>query len=101
MGGCTHPQTGQPITELGDDEMEIGMGQHGEGGGGRGKILSADETANIMFSNLAKAVDLKAGETVYIIINGARRDDAHGACDSPSAAAKKCAEAAGAKVVAA
>ena len=97
MSGCTHPQTGQPITELGDDEMEIGMGQHGEGGGGRGKILSADETAKIMFSNLAKAVDLKAGETVYIIINGT------GATTPMELAivfraAKNCAEAAGAKV---
>ena len=29
---ATHPSTGQPIFELGDDEMEIGMGQHGEAG---------------------------------------------------------------------
>ena len=63
MSGCTHPQTGQPITELGDDEMEIGMGQHGEGGGGRGKILTADETAEIMFGALSKAVSLKEGES--------------------------------------
>ena len=39
MSGCTHPQTGLLITELPADEMEIGMGQHGEGGGGRSKIL--------------------------------------------------------------
>jgi len=32
---ATHPSTGQPIFELGDDEMEIGMGQHGEAGTGR------------------------------------------------------------------
>lgn len=70
MTGCTHPQTGAPISELADDEMEIGMGQHGEGGGGRSKILTADETAKIMFDNLAKAVDLKEGESVFVIVNG-------------------------------
>lgn len=70
MTGCTHPQNGSPISELADDEMEIGMGQHGEGGGGRSKILSADETAKIMFENLAKAIDLKRGERIFTIING-------------------------------
>lgn len=70
MTGCTHPQNATPISELADDEMEIGMGQHGEGGGGRSKILTADETAKIMFSNLSKAVDLKAGEEIFVIVNG-------------------------------
>lgn len=70
MSGCTHPQNGLPITELADDEMEIGMGQHGEGGGGRSKILTADKTAEIMFGDLAKAVELKSGEDAYLIING-------------------------------
>ena len=70
MSGCTHPQTGQPITELGDDEMEIGMGQHGEGGGGRSKILSADDTAKIMFESLSKAVDLKSGDSAFLMLNG-------------------------------
>jgi hypothetical protein len=35
---ATHPTTGQPIFDLGDDEMEIGMGQHGEAGTGRTKM---------------------------------------------------------------
>lgn len=70
MTGCTHPQNGSPIAELAEDEMEIGMGQHGEGGGGRTKILTADETAKIMFGNLANAVGLKSGEKVFLIING-------------------------------
>lgn len=70
MTGCTHPQNGQPITELGDDEMEIGMGQHGEGGGGRSRILTADETAKIMFGDLSKALSLKAGEKIFVGMNG-------------------------------
>jgi dihydroxyacetone kinase-like protein len=39
---ATHPQSGQEIFALADDEMEIGMGQHGEAGTGRSKMLSAD-----------------------------------------------------------
>lgn len=98
MTGCTHPQTGQPISELADGEMEIGMGQHGEGGGGRGKILSADETAAIMFGRLAEAVGLESGEKVFIIVNGV-------GASTPMElaivfrAAKKCAEERGAQVV--
>ena len=70
MTGCTHPQSGLPISELAEDEMEIGMGQHGEGGGGRGKIISADETAKIMFENLSQALGIRGGERLFVIING-------------------------------
>lgn len=70
MTGCTHPQSGLPISELPDDEMEIGMGQHGEGGGGRTKILTADETAKSMFGNLSKALSLQTGDKIFVIING-------------------------------
>ena len=70
MTGCTHPQNGATISELAEDEMEIGMGQHGEGGGGRSKILSADDTAKIMFESLSKAVDLKSGDSAFLMLNG-------------------------------
>lgn len=68
--GATHPATGMKISELGDDEMEIGMGQHGEGGGGRMKMKSADETAEIMLDTLLKDMDVKSGEQLMLIING-------------------------------
>ncbi|MEX0323681.1 MAG: dihydroxyacetone kinase subunit DhaK [Puniceicoccaceae bacterium] len=67
---CTHPQTGQAISDLPDDEMEIGMGQHGEAGGGRSKVLTADETATRMIAQLVKATEVKSGDTVQLIING-------------------------------
>lgn len=70
LTGCTHPQTGEPIAELNADEMEIGMGQHGEGGGGKSAVLSAAETAEIMFGKLAESLSVKAGDKLYIIING-------------------------------
>lgn len=68
--GATHPSTGGVIAELGDDDMEIGMGQHGEGGGGRMPLKTADETAQIMLDALLKDLDIKTGEKLLVIING-------------------------------
>ncbi len=68
---ATHPSTGQPIFELGDDEMEIGMGQHGEAGTGRMKLKTADETAEIMLNALLEDLVVKPGEELLVIVNGA------------------------------
>ena len=68
---ATHPSTGQPIFELGDDEMEIGMGQHGEAGTGRMQLKSADETAEIMLNMLLEDLAVKSGEEILVLINGA------------------------------
>jgi dihydroxyacetone kinase-like protein len=70
MTGCTHPQNGGVIAVLPEDEMEIGMGQHGEAGGGRSKILTADETAAKMIAPLMKATGVKAGDAAMLIVNG-------------------------------
>ncbi len=68
---ATHPSTGQAIFELPDDEMEIGMGQHGEAGTGRMKLKTADETAEIMLDMLLEDLEVKAGEELLVIVNGA------------------------------
>ncbi len=68
---ATHPATGQPIFELGEDEMEIGMGQHGEAGTGRMKLKPADETAEIMLEKLLADLGVSAGEELLVILNGA------------------------------
>lgn len=68
--GATHPSTGGVIAELGEDDMEIGMGQHGEGGGGRMPLKTADETAQIMLDALLKDLDIKTGEKLLVVING-------------------------------
>ncbi len=68
--GATHPSTGGVIAELDDDDMEIGMEQHGEGGGGRMPLKTADETAQIMLDALLKDLDIKSGEKLLLIING-------------------------------
>ncbi|MEF9918460.1 MAG: dihydroxyacetone kinase subunit DhaK, partial [Eubacterium sp.] len=68
--GATHPANGEVISTLSDDEMEVGMGQHGEGGGGRQPMKSADETAEIMVNALLKDLSIKSGEKIMLILNG-------------------------------
>ena len=67
--GATHPSTGIAMAEMDDDEMEIGMGNHGEGGGGRQKMKNADETAEIMLNVLLKDLSVKPGEKLMLILN--------------------------------
>lgn len=68
---ATHPASGQPIFEMADYEMEIGMGQHGEAGAGRMPLKSADETAEIMLTKLLEDLAVAEGEQVLVLLNGA------------------------------
>ncbi len=71
MKTATHPQSGQYISTLPDDQLEIGMGQHGEGGGtGPQPITSADATAEVMIEKLIAALGAKSGDQAVLIING-------------------------------
>ncbi len=71
MRSCTHPQNDAVIASLPDGIMEIGMGQHGEGGsGGRTELVSADNTAEIMINQLMKKLNPAAGDNVLLYING-------------------------------
>lgn len=68
--GATHPATGDVIAEVGEADMVVGMGQHGEAGGGTQPMKSADETAAIMADALVNDIGIKAGDKVVAIING-------------------------------
>lgn len=70
MKACKHPQNNMQISDLPDGIMEIGMGQHGEGGGGRKPLVSADETAEEMLGLLMKKLNPKKGDKATLIING-------------------------------
>ena len=70
MRSCTHPQNGAVIAELPAGEIEIGMGQHGEGGGGRQMLSSADDVATQMISLLMRKLKPASGDKVLLIING-------------------------------
>ena len=67
---ATHPATGHAFFELPDDEMEVGMGQHGEAGTGRMKLKTADETAEIMLVRLLSDMQVQAGERLIVYLNG-------------------------------
>ena len=63
------PQAGKPTFEIGDDEMEIGMGIHGEPGIRRGKLKTANEITEELSEKLLNDIDLNKGDKVSILIN--------------------------------
>ncbi|MBY5934908.1 dihydroxyacetone kinase subunit DhaK [Tateyamaria omphalii] len=69
LSPCTVPQAGKPTFEIADDEMEMGMGIHGEPGVWRGKLQSADEIANEMMDRLLADMPLANGDRVSVLVN--------------------------------
>jgi Dihydroxyacetone kinase len=66
---CTIPQAGKPGFEISDDEMEMGMGIHGEPGVWRGKLKKADEIAQEMFDLILKDMPLEIDDTASVMVN--------------------------------
>lgn len=68
---CTVPAKGSPTFVLAEDEMEYGVGIHGEPGIRREKLCSADELANRMADALVKELHLEQGEQeIALLVNG-------------------------------
>ena len=67
---CIVPQVGKPGFELGDDEMEIGMGIHGERGIRRGSLRSADEVVDEMLPLILDDLPFARGDEVSVLVNG-------------------------------
>ena len=63
------PETGQPTFTLGEDELEIGMGGHGERGVARKKMMPADQLVDLMMGQLIEDFPLKRGDRVALLIN--------------------------------
>lgn len=63
------PQTGERTFELGDDEIEIGMGVHGEPGVVRQKMAPADEVVDLMASRILDDLPFRSGDEVCLLIN--------------------------------
>jgi dihydroxyacetone kinase-like protein len=63
------PQAGKPTFEIADDEIEMGMGIHGEPGIWRGKLRTADEIATEMMERLLADMPLAGGDRVSIMVN--------------------------------
>jgi dihydroxyacetone kinase len=67
---CTVPASGVPTFDLGEGEMEYGVGIHGEPGRSREKTLSADELASRMAGQLMNDMKLALDGEIALMING-------------------------------
>lgn len=67
---CTVPAKGTPTFEIADNEMEYGVGIHGEPGIKREKVIPADELAERMVTSLIEELNLKSGDEATLLVNG-------------------------------
>lgn len=67
---CYLPQTGEPSFEIGDNEMEIGLGHHGEPGIEKVPMGTADDIAERLVAEILQDIDIHQGEEVAVLVNG-------------------------------
>ena len=70
LTACTPPAKGSPLFELGEDEMEVGVGIHGEPGRRRAKLVSADEIVDELLGAVVPDLPYSSGDRVALMING-------------------------------
>ncbi len=70
LGPCSLPQTRRPNFEIGADEMEIGMGIHGEPGIARGPLQGADAVVDAMLERILPEMAAARGDRVAVLVNG-------------------------------
>ena len=70
LTSCTVPAAGKPTFTLGEDEMEMGVGIHGEPGRRRVKLATADAIAAEMLAAISKDLGVRPGAEVLLFVNG-------------------------------
>jgi dihydroxyacetone kinase-like protein len=70
LSSCTVPAAGKPNFDLADDEIEVGVGIHGEPGRRRIKLMSADEIAATLMEAICADLRPAAGQPVLLLVNG-------------------------------
>ena len=70
LTSCVTPEKGEPTFELGEDEIELGIGIHGEPGTERTGVMTADEVADHLTEAVLADLELDAGAEVATIVNG-------------------------------
>jgi dihydroxyacetone kinase-like protein len=70
LTSCTVPKAGRPTLTLGDDEMEMGVGIHGEAGRRRCKLMSADAIVAELLDAILTALRPQRGADVLLLVNG-------------------------------
>jgi dihydroxyacetone kinase-like protein len=70
LTSCVTPEKGEPTFDLGDDEIELGIGIHGEPGTERTGMMSADEITDALTEAVLDDLDLDPGQEVLTVVNG-------------------------------
>jgi phosphoenolpyruvate---glycerone phosphotransferase subunit DhaK len=70
LTSCTVPAAGKPTFQIGDSEIEMGVGIHGEPGRRRVPLASADAIASELVQSILKDLGLRPGTPVLLLING-------------------------------
>lgn len=70
LTSCTVPAAGSPTFQIGANEMEMGVGIHGEPGRRRVKLTRAEEIAAELTGAVLKDLSLKRGQDVFLLVNG-------------------------------
>jgi len=69
LTSCTVPHVGKPTFDLPDDEMEIGIGIHGEPGRTRMKLKSADEIVEMLMTPIIQDLPFQKGDPILLFVN--------------------------------
>lgn len=70
LTSCTPPAKGSPLFEIGEDEIEVGVGIHGEPGRRRAKLTSANEITDELLDAVVNDLPYASGDRVALMING-------------------------------
>ncbi|THE13929.1 dihydroxyacetone kinase subunit DhaK [Bacillus timonensis] len=70
LSSCSLPQTGEPSFILGDDEMEVGLGHHGEPGIRKAPVDKADNVVDELLDNILGDMEINKGDDVVVLVNG-------------------------------
>ncbi len=70
LTSCTVPHVGKPTFDLPEDEMELGVGIHGEPGRKRTKLAGADEIVELLMEPIISDMPFKSGDEVLLFVNG-------------------------------
>ena len=70
ISACTIPEVGHPSFVISENEMELGMGIHGEPGIIRCEMKTADEVAEYLIQKILADIDLEAGDKIALLVNG-------------------------------
>ncbi|HWS28603.1 MAG TPA: dihydroxyacetone kinase subunit DhaK [Clostridia bacterium] len=70
LSPCIVPEAGKPTFTIAEDEIEIGMGIHGEKGIDVAKMMTADQIADTVMERLLADMPLKKGDEVSVMVNG-------------------------------